>query len=111
MNRMELFNYKGEWSCIVCRKTEAIGDNCIKQIKTVSERQMYVFSHLYFPDFIQTHKIIHSLKVEVKLCGEQREPSGMRGTKDEHREIWGGDKFDAQHIQVNMFFKKFKNEV
>lgn len=91
----------------VFRKIEATGDNCIKQIKIVSENCKYVLSHLEFLDFIQPHKI-HSIKAESKLCGEQRESMGRRGTKDDLREIWGRDKLNERHIHVQMLFKAIK---
>lgn len=104
--RMEFLDYQEEWSqCL--QESRGTGDNCIKQIKIVSENCIYVLSHLQFLDFIQSHKI-HSIKAELKLCGEQRESMGRRGTKDDLREIWGGDKLDEQHIHVQRFFKTIK---
>lgn len=48
---------------------EAIGDNCIKQIKTVTERQICFLSFVV-SRFYTAHKITHSIKVEEKLCEE-----------------------------------------
>lgn len=37
-----------------------------------------------------------------------KETNGKEGTKDDLREIWGGDKLDEQHIHVQRFFKTIK---
>lgn len=77
--RMEFLDYQEEWSqCL--QESRGTGDNCIKQIKIVSENRIYVFSHLQFLDFIHSHKI-QSIKAELKLCGEQRKPMGRKGQK------------------------------
>lgn len=48
VHTMKYANSKEEYSYIAFRKMEAIGDDCIKQIKPLSEKQICVFSHCGF---------------------------------------------------------------
>lgn len=48
-----LFGHKEKWDYDSCKKIDEPGDNCIKQMRLVSERQMlYVLSHLWITYFI-----------------------------------------------------------
>lgn len=47
----KLFNHKEESSYVVFRNTDATGNRHVEQIKSVSEKKYWIFSHLCFIDF------------------------------------------------------------
>lgn len=71
-------SHKEEGSHVVCRRMDASGDNSIKWIWPILERQTYIFFLLVLPTFYMcicvtyNYVYIWDRKVEVKLSRGQR---------------------------------------
>lgn len=77
--------HKGEWSYIMCKKTDAIGNYPIKQVMSISEKQVsYISVSFVDPRFyIDTwnHVCIDGEKVEGKLYREIKGTNGWPGVE------------------------------